>query len=392
MKTTNNPPATPEEDRKNLLLVGDTWYVRAMVHGTIIKQTLRTSSLSLAQSRRDSILRGLQAVKDERSLLRNVQRQLVGIAAEEKMSERRADKGLLLSDAFGRWERDPGRRSCGKRQVDDHRSNWTRFLDWMHSRHPEIRYCRQVTREVGREWAADAYARARTTNTYNKMLTTVRYVFEILAQYDDCIGNPLYGVRSRRETDSVSKEPFTPDELRAIFASRDDSFRRLCAIGLYTTLRLSDAAALQWQAFTPDLKYLHARHGKTGADASMRVPEPLREILSEVPTEERIGPVLPEYVGRGRSWLTLQVQRCLEIAGIRTRKEVPGLNGGHRVACVKGFHSFRHTAITMALASGRTSAQVRRWAGHATEAMQRRYTHLDADAAGDAADALGKFW
>jgi len=35
---------------------------------------------------------------------------------------------------------------------------------------------------------------------------------------------------------------------------------------------------------------------------------------------------------------------------------------------------------------------VRRLAGHATEAMQRRYTHLDADIAGDAADAIGKFW
>jgi hypothetical protein len=34
----------------------------------------------------------------------------------------------------------------------------------------------------------------------------------------------------------------------------------------------------------------------------------------------------------------------------------------------------------------------RRWAGHATAAMQRRYTHLDADTAGDAADAIGRFW
>lgn len=33
----------------------------------------------------------------------------------------------------------------------------------------------------------------------------------------------------------------------------------------------------------------------------------------------------------------------------------------------------------------------RRWAGHAAAAMQRRYTHLDADTA-DAADAIGKFW
>jgi integrase len=91
-------------------------------------------------------------------------------------------------------------------------------------------------------------------------------------------------------------------------------------------------------------------------------------------------------------WLNQYVLRELEVAGIQTRREVEGLNGQRRVACVKGFHSFRHTAITMALAAGKTSAQVRRLAGHATEAMQRRYTHLDADDAGDAAEAIGKFW
>lgn len=35
---------------------------------------------------------------------------------------------------------------------------------------------------------------------------------------------------------------------------------------------------------------------------------------------------------------------------------------------------------------------LRRWAGHATEAMQQRYTHLDADAAGDATDTIGRVW
>lgn len=384
------PP--PPDDTKNLQLIGNTWYIRARVKGATIKQTLRTSSLAVAQSRRDGILRALLAPLDERHLLQQVQRQLAGITAEEESAANRADKGLLLADAFARWERDPGRRQCSPRQADDHRCNWGRFIDWMQRRHPELKYCRQVSREVGREWAADMYSLARTTNTYNKWLTTVRCVFAIAGEYDDRIINPVGNVHAKRETDGVSKEPFDQDELRRIFASGDMSFRRLCAIGLYTTLRLSDAARLEWGAFSSDLKYLSAVHGKTGADASMRVPEPLREVLAEAPPAERVGPVLPEYANRGRSWLTQRVLRCLEAVGIQTRREVSGLNGLLRVACIKGFHSFRHTAITMALAAGKTSSQVRRLAGHATEAMQRRYTHLDADTAGDAADAIGKFW
>lgn len=382
----------PVEDMKHLLLVGDTWYVRAMVHGVIIKQTLRTSSLPVAQSRRDTILRGLWASADEKALLTQVQRQLVGIASEEDAEVRRVDKGLLLADAFTRWEKDPARAECNPRQVENHRYNWNAFMTWMHKGHPEIQYCRQVAPEIGREWAAHIYAKMRSTNTYNKYISTVHYVFRILAGYDAHIINPMTGVSKKAEKDGVSKEPFTDEELRVIFACLDDEFRLLAAIGLYMTLRLSDAATLRWDMFTPDLAYVDARHSKTGADASMRTPQPLRELLSRVPHGERTGYVLKTYSVMPRCSLVRSVQSQLQALGFQTRKEVTGLNGVRRVACIRGFHSFRHTAITMALAKGKSSAQVRRWAGHATEDMQRRYTHLDADIAGDAGDAIGKFW
>lgn len=384
------PP--PPDDTKNLQLIGNTWYIRARVKGATIKQTLRTSSLAVAQSRRDGILRGLRAPQDERHLLQQVQRQLAGITAEEESAANRADKGLLLADAFARWERDPSRRQATKRQVQSHRANWRSFLDWMQANYPAVKYCRQMTREIGREWIADLYSRVKTLASYNKYLITTRYVFSVASQYDDKIVNPLTGVQSKKESDAISKEPFTPEQLRKVFSTADREFRRLCAVGLYTTLRLSDAVSLRWDALSADLKYLAAVHRKTGADASMRVPEPLREVLAEVPPEERTGLVCPRYAGYTKNGLSYNIMRSLETVGIQTRREVAGLNGLRRVACIKGFHSFRHTAITMALAAGKTSSQVRRLAGHATEAMQRRYTHLDADTAGDAADAIGKFW
>lgn len=380
------------EDTKNLILVGDTWYVRARVCGATVKQTLRTSSLPIAQARRDTILRGLRASGDEKALLTQVQRQLVGIASEESAEARRPDKGLLLSDAFARWEKDSARAHCDERQIENHRYNWGAFLTWLRQTHPELQYCRQLSTEVGREWTAHLYATLRSNNTYNKYVSSVRYVFRVLASYDPHIANPMAGVGKRAETDCVGKEPFTPKELRAIFACLDDEFRLLCAVGLYTTLRLGDAVKVRWDMFTPDLAYMDATHTKTGSDASMRTPAPLRELLSRVPERERKGVMFPSFCDKRRCHATSQIQRQLQALGIQTQKEVVGLNGQRRVACVRGFHSFRHTAITLALSHGKSSAQVRRWAGHATEAMQRRYTHLDADAAGDAGDAVGKFW
>ena len=86
------------------------------------------------------------------------------------------------------------------------------------------------------------------------------------------------------------------------------------------------------------------------------------------------------------------MQRTLQAIGIRTTKQIVGKNGELRNACIKGFHSFRHTAITLALRNGAGVAQVKRLAGHASEGMQARYTHLGDEDAGDAAARIGKFW
>ena len=73
-----------EEDTANLLCVNGTWYLRAMVNGVKIKQSLRTRSLQEAQELRDERLGMLAGRRDEKSLLQSVKRQLVGIEQEEQ--------------------------------------------------------------------------------------------------------------------------------------------------------------------------------------------------------------------------------------------------------------------------------------------------------------------
>ena len=361
-----------------------------MVRGVIIRQSLHTSELGKAQALRDAILLPLRAHRDERQLLASVKRQLDGLEAEEERL--RQQKGVQLQKVWGKFITDPTRKTCSDQTLREHLKNWTDFLLWLQKHHPDVRWTRQVTRAVCTEWAGDKLASVRTVNTYNHAISSVRYVLTSICAIDEGFANPMQNIHKRPAPDCIGKEPFSPDELIAIFHSKDDEFVRLCAIGLYTTLRLGSARILAWDMFSSDLTQLTAIHHKTGADASQVVAPELRELLAKVPPEDRHGFLCPHYASMSKSRAALDVQQHLQDVGIQTHHEVEGLNGQVRRACVKGYHSFRHTAITLALRNGATIQQVKRLAGHASEAMQMRYTHFGAEDAGKASALIGKFW
>ena len=386
------------DDTRYLLQRGGTWYLRIKVNGKPMVQTLRTGSLEKARQLRDERIPELTARMDEKARLKSIQRQLAGIEQEERMELESPLRGPLMVDAFAIFEKDPDRRHCSKVQMAAHRRHWRDFMAWMLKHHPEVQYCRQVTREICREWAAEKLADSRATNTYNRHISTVRYVFTALNGVDEQIKNPMERIHKRVDVDCVSKEIFTEEELQAIFKSPEKEFCLLSAIGLYTTLRLGRARTLTWEMIDPDLSYIHANHGKPradgkpGAEATQKICDELREWLETIPLEKRHGYVCPRFAARTKANACCIVKDCLQRCGIQTQRQINGLNGQIRTACVKGFHSFRHTGITLALQHGATVAQVKKLAGHASERMQERYTHLSADDAGAASAKIGKFW
>lgn len=383
---------TQEVETKNLILRNGVYYLCASVCHVQIRQSLHTADLAEARMLRDAKMSMLRVHKDEKSLLLYLKRQLEGISREEEEKAKQEVCGPKLADAWGMFERDPGRRDCKQTQLDNHRYNWRAFLEWMKAKHPQLRFCREVTRSICQEWAADVWEKTRSINNYNKKISTVRYVFSSITRYDEEFKQPMELIHKKRETDSVVKEPFSDDELKAIFSSMDSEFVRICAIGLYTTLRFADARSITWEMMDADLTRLEAVHHKTGADASQVIAPELREILERVPPEMRTGYVCGEYATMPKCKAIITMQRTLQAVGIRTTKQITGKNGKLRNACIKGFHSFRHTAITQALRHGAGVAQVKRLAGHASENMQARYTHMGVEDAGDAAAKIGKFW
>lgn len=383
------PARQPEEkeDTQNLILIGKTWYLRAMVNGVTIKQSLRTSNIAEARILRDSRLATLQSTKDEKTMLQSVRRQLDGITVEEERRRKEENVGELLSTMWRHYETSPVRDALPK-VIKAHSLRWEAFCAWLADAHPLTLHSHQVTRQIAQEYAEHLWVDCNLSATnYNRHISTLRMVFDEAMDKDEDLNNPFSRIKKAPER-QTRREIFTDAELSILFSDEDEEFVRFCAIGLYTTQRIGSAKNLRWEQFTPDLSQLYATHNKTDADGSMIVPQELREILEQVPQDKRRGFVCPTYGELTPARACAVFSANLRRLGITTVGGKP--ERGNRRVCVHGYHSFRHTAITRALRNGAKSAEVKQLAGHATTAMQEHYTHMGMEDAGRAAALIGR--
>lgn len=76
----------------------------------------------------------------------------------------------------------------------------------------------------------------------------------------------------------------------------------------------------------------------------------LRELLSEIPASNRGEYVLPEIsrmYGQRSDLVTDLMQQHFESCGIRTHKPGTGKGAGKRAVVEVGFHSLRHTFVSL---------------------------------------------
>jgi integrase len=97
--------------------------------------------------------------------------------------------------------------------------------------------------------------------------------------------------------------------------------------------------------------------------------------------------VLPELAALYRDHRTIlnkSIQKHFLACGIRTQS--PG--AGQRASCEVGFHSLRHSFVSLCRAANAPLSVVESLVGHNSPAMTRHYTHTGEAAAGAAVAAL----
>lgn len=211
--------------------------------------------------------------------------------------------------------------------------------------------------------------------------------------------NPFAGLDPVRVMQQ-GRRALTPEQLRALLAVARGELHALFVIGIYTGLRLGDAATLRWAEVDLGRGIIERVQRKTAgrvrtredATAKIGINAELGAVLQALVNSGTGGDVPDDYVLPGIAAQYLrnphqindQVREAFTAAGMVNRTERPG----GAVVVEYGFHSLRHTAISMAANAGASALVAQKMAGHATAAMTAHYTHLSDAAARAAAEKM----
>jgi len=309
---------------------------------------------------------------------------------------------LTVAEAFDDYEKSG--LSTDAKVIDRYRAHYARLKKWLKENRTEIAELRQVTQADASAFAADLKGKT-AAGTFNKHIVFFRRMWQVLADADlgksdtprkgerpkaKLTGNPWLKI-TKREKDERRKRELTVEELHRVLNAAHGEMRLLFALGTYTGLRLGDCALLDWGRVDLARGLIVTKPRKTkkhGTVVTIPIPPLLAKMLAETPTNKRTGFVLPETAAeyqRDAANVSRVIQAVFVACKIKTTGEA---TASGRAAVEVGFHSLRHTYVSMCANAGVPLAMVQGIVGHTTPAMTMHYFHEDADALKRAISAL----
>jgi len=382
------------------------YYLEYKVAGKRVKESLGVTNLEDAETERNRRMAPLM-VADEEQALESITQRLNGVKARRKVA---GTLSILTDEAWSTYEKTPNRPDAGEVTLRHYACQFGRFVRWMKDNHPDLPALRDVTSEIAAEYAEDLTKAKYSSNTYNKHVRLLELVFRVLEDKAGMERNPWSKI-TRKKLRTQSRRELTVEELKEVCGKSKGELKTLLALGLYTGMRLGDCCTLRWAEVDLRRRVIIRIPNKTARTKGQAVRIPvhpvLQTILEETPRKQR-----GEYVMSGMaeeydraSWdVTNRIRAHFETCGIRTHKKGTGLkkvkgkdgkerkvHTGKRAVVEVGFHSLRHSFVSLCRDAGTPLAVVEAIVGHSNPAMTRHYTHVGDLAASQAVAALPAF-
>lgn len=382
----------------HLLKRGDNFYVNWRFKGKAFLKVLRDENGNSITTEREAIkakdkLMAPFATGNEADVLESIAGKLGGRKAELAKWEDEQHPPLSIAQAWSEYLASPNRPDSGKSTLRQYEFQWQAFADWMNEKHADAPTMREVSKEIAEEYASSLNHGRFSPSTYNKHLNLLTLVFRVVKHKAKLTSNPWEDIQRKRLVTNSRRE-LTIEELRKVCQTALGELQTLFALGVYSGLRLGDCATLQW----PEVDLIRGVIRRIPNKTSRRNPKPvlvpihpiLRDILATTPQDQRHGYVLPEIASlynHRSDTVTDLVQKHFKACGITLYKPGTGTDGKRAVIEV-GFHSLRHTFVSLCRESNAPLSVVESIVGHNSPAMTRHYTHVGELAAGRAVALL----
>ncbi len=374
---------------------GMVYELRYQVDGKRHKVTIKTedgrhvTNKRDAENARDKILAPLRA-KDEVARRRAVASHYQDALDTAKELEEANREKLTIADAWQHFAGSTDRPQCSSVTLEDYERRWRKFVDWMAVENGGITVMEHVTRTIARDFVKTLDKSGLSANRRNKIIQGCKLVFATLSEDCGMMQNPFSGIKNKTLTTRSHRE-LSEGELLTVCQSADGEMRTLLAVGIYTAMRLGDACLLRWEDIMLDRNQISIMPRKTrrlGKRLVIPIHSILKSILEETPRPDRVGYVVPKLAvryERDAAAVCKILRRHFESCGIDTQERHPDQK---QATCIVGFHSLRHSFVSMCATKGVPLAVVQELCGHGSPAIQKHYIHIGEDAILGAMQAL----
>jgi len=284
---------------------------------------------------------------------------------------------LPIIKAWLAWLDSPLKGNPASKTIAGYSAVWKRFAGWITKR--KVEHLHEVTTIHAQDYAADIWRSHVAPATYNAHVKFLRAMFNTLKAKAGLIVNPWTDMKSL-DKETEGRQNFTPKELTAICSKAKGTTRYMIALGLYTGMRLGDVVSLRWIDIGKNkIEIIPLKTRRKGKKIAMPIHPALRVLLNELKKQvgdsEYLFPTEREAYLKDTASITKRFQQFLNDCGITTQEKG---NGHRRRAIVrKGFHSLRHSFVSLCAANRVPQVAIQELVGHGSPAMTALYSHAD---------------
>ncbi|MBI9020381.1 MAG: tyrosine-type recombinase/integrase [Verrucomicrobia bacterium] len=367
------------------------------------------TDLRQAEAERKRLTAPMRAGKREEQL-QSLTAALVQAGTDRIEATEAAAPVLPIAEAWEAYLQNPERPDTGIDTLRYYETYWKKgFMQWLSENAPDVHSLRDITPKHAQDYAATLNGATASPNTYNKHAAFLKLFFRVLQDAAGLKANPFEKIR-RKALKTASRRELTIAELKALLESATGELQTLFYLGTFTGLRLGDCCTLTWGETDLDrelIKRIPNKTAKSGKPVLIGIAAALLEKLSETPPSKRKGYVLPRFAklythrnAEGRPVkqpdISNEIQAHFTACGIQTIKEGTGKEAteaalkaweeggkkGAKPTCKRavlevGFHSLRHTWVSLHAAAGTPQGVIQNVIGHANPAMTAHYLHVN---------------
>lgn len=297
-----------------------------------------------------------------------------------------AEANVPLDEALDTFLADLSMADVTEGTKKNYRMYFGGFTRWLEKHHPEVRDMKQVTEDLAKEFL-EYEKDVVGLDTYNFRLVFYKRVWKVLGKAAGCPSNVWDKFEKRKGCKNRMRRALTMDELAKLFEhiKNDDQATLLFTVGVYTGLRRGDCCTLRWEAVDFARREIVIVPQKTKRHLSSPLHIPIHPSLYALlrarkrkVEAEGIGDggyVLPAFKSNDKH-TAVKIKKVFDDCGIETSRPD---EKGHR-KFITGFHSLRHTFVSLTVNGGMSPMLVQSITGHSTIKMLGAYFHQNTQA------------